>query len=281
MSVRTEPEAPRTAPDRARGAPRRRAGARPGAGTVSLAATVVLLVLGGAVCEIGARAGWWGPDIMPAPSEIFTATGQVLGAPEFWPDALRTGTELVLSCVFGITVGLAVGVAFWRAPIVGRVFEPYLVSFYAVPLVLFYPISIVLIGINQWSVIILASIMTAVPMILNTWMGLRSIPPVYLKLAASIRCSPGQTLFRVALPAAAPYIFAGVRLGVVYALIGTIAMEFTTAQAGLGYQIRYLYESFDSVGMFAYILVVLVISVVLTTVLEIAERLLLRRRAAR
>jgi NitT/TauT family transport system permease protein len=277
MSVRAPEAASRTTGGAAVRRPRRR---RPGGGLASAGATVGLIVIAGVVAEMGARGGWWAPDVLPAPSDILPATAQIVGSAAFWPDALRTGMELLLSCVFGVAAGLLVGVGFWKAPGVGRVFEPYLVSFYAVPLVLFYPISIVLIGINQWSVVVLASIMTAIPMTLNTWMGLRAVPPVYLRLAASIRCSRTQTLFRVALPAAAPYVFAGLRLGVVYALIGTVAMEFTTAQAGLGYQIRYLYESFDAVGMYAYILVVVAISVLLTAVLEIAERLLMRRRNA-
>ena len=278
MSVRAPEAAAGTA--RRPGASRPRRRRRIGAGLASAGATVGLIVIAGLVAEVGARAGWWGPQVMPAPSAILPTTAQVVASAQFWPDALRTGAELLLSCVFGVAAGLLVGVGFWKAPGVGRVFEPYLVSFYAVPLVLFYPIAIVLIGINQWSVIVLASIMTAIPMTLNTWTGLRTIPPVYLKLAASIRCSRTQTLFRVALPAAAPYVFAGLRLGVVYALIGTVAMEFTTAQAGLGYQIRYLYESFDAVGMYAYILVIVAVSVLLTAILEVAERLLLRRRNA-
>ncbi|MQA93581.1 MAG: ABC transporter permease subunit [Streptosporangiales bacterium] len=277
MTVRTKPPASR----KATALPKARRTVPGLIGAVSIAATVGWIVLGGILAEAGVRAGWWEPDVLPAPSEILPVTAELLRSPDFAPDALRTLQELVFSCLFGVAAGLIVGVGFWKAPGVGRVFEPYLVSFYAVPLVLFYPVSIVLIGINQWSVITLASIMTAVPVVLNTWMGLRSVPPVYLRLAASIRCSPAQTLFRVAMPAAAPYVFAGVRLGVVYALIGTIAMEFTTAQAGLGYQIRYLYESFDAVGMYAYIVVVLGASVLLTAVLEGAERLLLRRRTVR
>ena len=71
---------------------------------------------------------------------------------------------------------------------------------------------------------------------------------------------------------------AGLRLAVVYALIGAIAMEFTTAQAGLGYRIRYLYEIFDNNQMFAYIVMVLVLSGILTVLLAVVERMLLRGR---
>jgi NitT/TauT family transport system permease protein len=149
-----------------------------------------------------------------------------------------------------------------------------------VPLVLFYPVMIVLVGINAMSVIILATIMAAIPMALNTAVGLNTMPPVYMKLARSLKASPRQTLFAIAIPAAGPFIVAGLRLAVVYALIGTIAMEFTTAQAGLGYRIRYLYEIFDNTEMFAYIAVVLVLSMILTVLLALVERVLLRGRKA-
>lgn len=248
--------------------------------TLSVASTVGLVLLLTALAEVGSQAGWWSERVLPAPSVIFGALGTLLVEPQFWLDAQRTGVEVAVSIVFGSVLGFAAGLLFWKIPLIGRVFEPYLVSFYAVPLVLFYPVMIVLVGINAWSVIILATIMAAIPMALNTAVGLNQMPPVYLKLARSLRASPRQTLFAIAIPAAGPFIVAGLRLAVVYALIGTIAMEFTTAQAGLGYRIRYLYEIFNNTEMFAYIVVVLLLSCLLTVLLAAVERVLLRGRNA-
>ncbi|MBU8809782.1 ABC transporter permease [Mycolicibacterium goodii] len=245
---------------------------------ISAISTVVLL--GGLIglAEIGARVGLWSAQVLPAPSVILSELVSLLGDPQFWGDAGRTGFEVACAIVFGSLLGFAAGLIFWKVPTVGRIFEPYLVSFYAVPLVLFYPVMIVLVGINAMSVIILATVMAAIPMALNTAVGLNSMPAVYLKLARSLKASPRQTLFAIAIPAAGPYIVAGLRLAVVYALIGTIAMEFTTAQAGLGYRIRYLYEIFDNNEMFAYIAVVLILSCILTVLLALVERILLRGR---
>ncbi|KRD17053.1 ABC transporter permease [Mycobacterium sp. Root265] len=251
---------------------------RPGKLTVSVLSTVGLFAAFILFCEIGARAGWWSAGILPAPSVIVAELGVLLTEPQFWSDAGRTGFEVALAIVFGGLLGFAAGLVFWKIPLVGRIFEPYLVSFYAVPLVLFYPVMIVLVGINAMSVIILATIMAAIPMALNTAVGLNTMPPVYMKLARSLKASPRQTLFAIAIPAAGPFIVAGLRLAVVYALIGTIAMEFTTAQAGLGYRIRYLYEIFDNELMFAHIVMVLVLSGILTILLAVVERALLRGR---
>ena len=251
---------------------------RPGDAVVSAAATAGLLVLLAAVAEVGARAGWWRPTTLPATSSMLSGVVHLLNDPQFWADATRTGMEIALAIVFGSTLGLLAGLLFWKLPTLGRVFEPYLVSFYAVPMVLFYPLAIVVVGINASSVVILATVMTTIPVALNTTVGLNGIRPVYLKLSRSLQCKPHQTLFSIALPAAAPFIVAGLRLGVVYALIGSIAMEFVTAQSGLGYRIRYYYEIFDNDSMFAYILVVLLFSVVLTALLAMVERAIVKGR---
>jgi NitT/TauT family transport system permease protein len=251
-----------------------------GGALISVLFTLALIVLFVVSAEIGSAAGWWSGRVLPAPSTIFRELPALFGDPQFWFDARRTGMEVAVSIVAGSLLGFAAGLTFWKLPLVGRVFEPYLVSFYAVPLVLFYPVMIVLVGINAMSVIILATIMAAIPMALNTAVGLNTMPPVYMKLAQSLKASPRQTLFAIAVPAAGPFIVAGLRLAVVYALIGTIAMEFTTAQAGLGYRIRYLYEIFDNTLMFAYIAVVLGLSMILTVLLALVERVLLRGRKA-
>jgi NitT/TauT family transport system permease protein len=263
---------PSTGPPGRRGTPR-------GDGTRSALATVGLLLALGLAWELGSVAALWSPDVLPAPSTVLGALHTLAGDPRFWADAGRTGGEVLGSIVFGSVVGLLAGVGFWKAPLVGRIFEPYLVSFYAVPLVLFYPVMIVLVGLGTPSVVILASVMAAIPMALNTWVGLAGVPPVYLKLSRSIGCTRWQELVRVALPSAAPFVLAGLRLAVVYALIGCIAMEFTTAQAGLGYRIRYLYDAFETTPMYAYILVVLVVSIVLTVLLAACERVVMSGRS--
>lgn len=246
--------------------------ARIGDGTVTGVATVLLLVVIIAFWEVGSRLSWWSEGALSRPTAIAPELVALTASPTFWADFGRTANEIVLAVVLGSLLGILGGVLFWKLPTLGRAAEPYLASFYAVPLVLFYPVMIVVVGINEWSVIILAALMAAIPMVLNTWAGLGAIPAVQLKLARSVNCTPSQTFFRLAFPSASPYIFAGLKLGTVYALVGVVAMEFVTAAAGLGYRIRYLYESFDVPAMYAYIVVVLVVAVLITAVLAVGER---------
>ena len=246
--------------------------------TLSVLSTAGLILLFVAFCEIGVQTGLWSANVLPAPSTIFAQLGTLLTEGQFWGDAARTGLEVAVSIVIGSLLGFAAGLLFWKVPLVGRIFEPYMVSFYAVPLVLFYPVMIVLVGINAMSVIILATIMAAIPMALNTAVGLNSMRPVYMKLARSLKASPRQTLFAIAIPAAGPFIVAGFDSRLCTPSSEQSRWSSPPPRPAWGYRIRYLYEIFDNDQMFAYIVMVLVLSMILTALLAVVERVLLRGR---
>lgn len=231
---------------------------------------IVAVVL--AVWATGSALDWWRPSTIPRPLSVWRELRTLPGSGQFRADLRRTLEEMLLAFTGGVLIGGAIGFVFWRVPVLGRAFEPYLVALYAVPLVVFYPVLLVSIGINQWPIVILSTAMSAVPMALNTWTGFRTIPTVYLRLAESLQCSSWQRLVSVAVPAAAPLVFAGIRLASVYALIGVIAMEFVVAGEGLGFRIRYRYELFDEPTMFAYIIVVFAIAIIATAIVTWAER---------
>lgn len=238
-----------------------------GAWTVIIAVTVVV------AWELSARlAPWWPSAVVPPLTDVLGAGAEVVGDGTFLPDLIATTVATVTASVLGSLIGLALGIGFWKAPLVGRMFEPYLVSFYAVPIVVFYPIALVVLGINRWPIVILATTMAAIPMTVNTWVGLSGIPPVYLRLARSLLASRRTTLVEVALPAAAPLLVSGTTLAAIYALIGVVAMEFMVAQAGLGAMIKYLYEAFDNPAMYFYIFATLVLSVVLVALTNVVLR---------
>ena len=241
--------------------------------------TTGILLFGVAMWQAGSVARWWSPAVIPAPEAVLRAASETIGT-EVFLQALRvTLQEIALSFVGGTICGGILGVLFWKVPYLGRIAEPYLVSFYSVPFIVFYPIMVVLIGLNSWPIILLATLMGTIPMSLNTWIGLASVNPVYWKLAASLECNRVQTLFRIALPAAAPVIFGGVRLAAIYALIGSVSMEFLLAPNGLGFQIRYRYELFEQASMVFYVLVVFVIASILAFAVAAVEGRILGRRS--
>lgn len=240
------------------------------------AATALVMVAIIVGWQIAAQEKLVRASLLPSPTVILQALLVEIPGPSFWSNTSATLVELASSLLISITLGTAVGILFWRWDSLGRIFEPYMVAFYAVPVVVFYPITIVLIGLNQWPIILLASLSATIPVTLNAWHGLRRIRRVYLLLGTSLRCSRRQTATKILLPAAGPLFFTGLKVGAIYALVTTIAMEFIIGRVGLGYQMRYLFEIFDNDRMYAYMAAVLLLSIALTIILEVSERWALR-----
>ena len=210
--------------------------------------------------------------IMPPPSEIVSALFNLLGTAEFGSDLARTGLTVAIAFAIGCTIGVVLGAACWRAPLLGDVLEPYLVTIYAMPTLVFYPILLALMGVGMGPILVIASLMVVIPVALNVMVALRSISPVLPKLGRSLNCTGPQLYRKVLVPAATPLAVPGLKLGLIYAIIGTVAMEFILADRGLGYRIGYDYRQFDVADMWAMILAVAALAIVVTSAVGVLER---------
>ena len=103
-----------------------------------------------------------------------------------------------------IVVGIALGIVSWRIPLLGRVTEPYLITLYAMPTVVFYPVLLALMGLGTEPIITLAATAAFIPVALNTTIALRSVEPVLPKMGISMNCSRWQVYRKVLFPAAVP-----------------------------------------------------------------------------
>ncbi|HET8659668.1 MAG TPA: ABC transporter permease [Micromonosporaceae bacterium] len=225
-----------------------------------------------AVLEVCARAGMFDPLALPAPAQILSALLRLARGEEFYTDLGRTMVTVVAAFGIGVVGGLPVGVVFWKLPLLGDVFEPYLVTMYALPTLVFYPILLAVMGLGPAPIITIASVMALIPIALNTMVALRSIPPMLPKLGRSVGCSTAQLYRKVLVPAATPLAVPGLRLGFAYAVIGTVAMEFILAVSGLGFRAGYHYRYFDVPEMYAEVLVIGVLAVLFNALFGVLER---------
>lgn len=225
---------------------------------------LVLLIAVVALLEVLCNAGAIQPVVLPAPTEIAGAFGRMVSSSDFPGDLFRTGLTVAVSFVIGGAIGLVLGAACWRSRLLGDTLEPYLVTLYAMPTLVFYPIILAIIGVGMWPIVVIASTMVLIPVALNTMVALRSVNPVLHKLGRSVGCSQLQLYRRVLLPAATPLAVPGIKLGFIYAIIGTVAMEFMFADKGLGYRIGIDYREFDIPEMWGLILVVSFLAILFT-----------------
>lgn len=231
----------------------------------------VLVVLG--ALEVFTRNGAIDRLILPPPTKIAEALVDALPTSEFLRDLGRTALTVLIASVLGAMLGVVMGVVGWRFPLLWRASEPLLIALYATPTIVFYPIIVVLLGgLGIWPIVIIAAGMTAIPVAINVNIGLREIPRTLLRLGASLNSSRRQMARLFIVPSVAPQAMPGLRIGVIYAMIATVAMEFILSDRGLGFRTGIDYRQFDPTQMWSMIVAVSLLAVGLNTLLTIAER---------
>jgi len=246
-------------------------------GLIRLAVVVAFVAL----LELATRAGWISSYSLIPPSQMAVAAVQILLAGRMLDDILLTLQNVAAAFVLAVVVGFFGGVLLHQAPRLRRAVDPLLASYYAVPVFIFYPLMIVIFGLNAWPLIIIGFLFAVAAMVVNTLDGFDRIPRVFFKVARVQRLSWTAEVFQVTLPAAAPYLFNGAKLCVAYAFIGVIAGEFILAGAGMGYEIAFAYNNFDNRTMYGLMLLLLVFVTTVNMSLYAWEQRLQRRRGGR
>ena len=239
----------------------------------------LLVVLAVLALEIVARRHGLGPTLSVPPSAMFARLATSLARGELTPHLARTASEIFAGFALGAAAGLPAGAFLWRFPVAAATVEPVLLAYYAVPIFSLYPVLIVVLGAGVLPIVVIGALAAVGSIVMNTLVGLREIPPVYVKVARTLGLSRAQLVRHVIVPAILPPLFVGLKLGFIYALINVIAAEFILATSGLGYEVSYHYNNFESADMFAVILLVIVLSVGVNAALGGIERRLAHRRA--
>ena len=114
------------------------------------------------------------------------------------------------------------------------------------PLVLMYPLFLVIFGRSAWTIIMIAFVAALPPVILKTLEGLSGTRPVLINVGRSFKLTPSQLYWKILFPSALPTIFVGVRLGMIFALINIVGVEFLINFGGLGQLVNELCRALRS-----------------------------------
>ena len=229
-----------------------------------------------AVWELSSRRGLVNPLVLPAPSDIGESLKFVVSnmfTPlDYWADTWITFVEIVLGFALGCGAALVLGALIAEFKIVQRVVIPYTVALNATPKIAFAPLFIVWFGFGVTPKALMSAFICFFPVLVNTVSGLRSVAPEELELMASMRSSRWQTFRHVKIYQALPYIFAGLRTAMAFAVVGAVIGEFAGAQEGLGFQIEFAAARLETANLFAFLIILSLMAYALYAVLEILER---------
>lgn len=218
---------------------------------------------------------------MIAPSLMAIGLAKLLASGELAVHLRSTLVGVAIAVVGSVIFGFLAGSILHAIPRVRRALDPLLATYYAIPIWVFYPLFIVLFGLNNIPKIVIGFLYAVVAMMINTLNGLDRVPPVLRKLARGYRMSAPATAALVILPSAAPYVFTGIKLAIAYSFIGVISSEFILSTEGIGYKISFAYLSFDNTTLYALILLLAILVSTINLSLFAWERVLLQRRGQR
>ena len=234
---------------------------------------VLLLAL-----ELCCRSGVIPVGVMVAPSRMLSHLCELLADGKFDVDIRASLGNIAVASLLAIVAGFLSGLLIHSLPRLRQAIEPLLTSYYAIPIFIFYPVFIVLLGVGPLPIIAIGVLQAIVAMITATLSGLDRIPRVMRKSARMMRMPLWRTALYIELPAALPYLFTGVKLAVAYAFIGVIASEFILSGTGIGYAIAYAYNNFENQDMYALMLFVLILVTAINMVLNALDRRFQSRR---
>lgn len=192
---------------------------------------------------------------------------------------LTTSAEVLLGYVLAVGIGIALAVVFHWFSFLNRSAMPVLITLNMVPKVALAPLFIVWFSYGIGPNAIIAFTICFFPVVLTTERGLREVEPELIELARSLKATRWQVFLKIQLPGSLPYIFSGMRLAAILAIVGAVVGEFVGSNKGLGYLLLTAQGALDTAAMFMAIVMISLVGVVLYWVVLLLERAVVVRDA--
>jgi len=210
--------------------------------------------------------------ILPAPSGIFYALWNGITSSLYLDHVWVTLAETLLGFALGSALAFAFGISVALARRVEYFLYPFIVMFQAMPKVALAPLIIVWFGLGLTSKVMAAALVAFFPLMVNTIVGLRSADEDRVNLMRSLAATRWQIFWMLLLPNALPYIFAGLEIAMIFALIGAIVAEFVGAQSGLGMLMQSMNFTMDVAGQFSILFILSLLGLLLNSLVSQVRR---------
>jgi NitT/TauT family transport system permease protein len=214
--------------------------------------------------------------VLPTPSAIGVALWRGLDAGfmargGYWLHTWVTVWEVLLGFFIGSGVGLLLGTVISQFRIIEATLRIYLVAIQSLPKIALAPIIVLWFGFGLTSKVVIICLLTFFPLLINSMAGFKAVDPERLELMRALGANPWQIFWKVRLPSAMPYIFAGLDMAAVFAVVGAVVGEFVGAQRGLGTLILSMNAQMDIAGTFSVFIILAVVGIVIHKALRMVE----------
>jgi NitT/TauT family transport system permease protein len=220
--------------------------------------------------EVGVRVGGVPAYLLPPPSAIAErmVKDYELLAHHTWV----TVGEVLAGYLLAIVISIPLAAVLAQFRVVENALYPLLIASQTIPKVAIAPILVVWFGFGLAPKILIAFLICFFPIVVDTLIGLRSVPKEVLWLSRSMGASQWKTFVKIQFPAALPHIFAGLKVASTLAVVGAVVGEFVPSERGLGYQLIVANGVLDVQLSFAVLITLSLIGILLYAVVDLAER---------
>ncbi|MDR3264693.1 MAG: ABC transporter permease [Synergistaceae bacterium] len=222
--------------------------------------------------EAAPRMGWVASTYLSPPSAVFRAIGLLALRGELAKHFFVSLQRILLGLLISVGVGISFGLFIGYFKSIERYLDLLFQAFRQMSAFALFPVFILLFGLGELSKTIIIFWASLWPVLLNTASGVRNVDRVLIQSAKSMGASRTFIFRRIVLPAAAPEIFTGIRLGASYCVMAVVAAEMIGANAGLGYLVLYSQETFNIPEMYGGIVSLAILGLGLNFALYSIER---------
>jgi ABC-type nitrate/sulfonate/bicarbonate transport system permease component len=184
-------------------------------------------------CEALSRAGLM-PRYLPAPTLIVAALFEVAADGELARAVATSLYRVAIGFALGTGAGTLIGLGAGLVPCIRHFFDPLVAFLYAVPKIAFLPVFLLLFGLGHESKIALIAFSCFFPVFIASRHAVLAVDKHLVWTARNMGAARATTFFRVIVPATAPQLFAGARIGLAHAFILLFAAELMGARGGIG-----------------------------------------------
>ena len=198
--------------------------------------------------------------IFPSPKNVWDKFLSVLQDGSLFFHTLITLQEVLFGLILGLGTAILTGYFLAKSRLVERILAPYIVASQSIPIVAIAPLLVIWLGPGILSKILTSALIVFFPLLVNTIVGLRSLPRELYDLMKSLQASPWQRIYKLEIPAALPVFLGGLRIGATLSVIGAVVGEFVGADKGLGFLVNVGRGLYDTSLVFVAVFTLIVLA---------------------
>jgi NitT/TauT family transport system permease protein len=214
--------------------------------------------------------------ILPSPVDVWLRFLRALEDGSLLRHTGVTLLEILLGLLAGIAFASVVGYALAKSRPLERALSPYLVASQAIPIIAIAPLLVIWLGNGILSKVVICTLIVFFPVLINTIVGVRAVPPALYDMMRSLRATRWQILLKLEVPASLPILLGGLRIGATLSVIGAIVGELVDANQGLGFLLQLGDFQYDTSMVFVAVFTLIALALALYGVVTLLERKFLK-----